>query len=179
MITQDLTMSTMKAQLYGAYAFCLGAPVMVWPYYLIWGFHKPSHSLLLASVVSGVVMIVGILAHELIHGLTAVWYGRVRWRDTKFGMQWKSLTPYFHSTVPLKARTYRVVVLMPLIILGAIPYLVALMGGSLWLLVFSVFFTLAAAGDLMILWLMYSLSPDELVQDHPTKVGLLVVKPLS
>ncbi|WP_198174827.1 metalloprotease family protein [Spirosoma arboris] len=106
-------MSALRAQIYGLVAFCLGTPLLLWPYDLIWEVHLSSHIQLSTSLWFGLLMIMGMLAHELIHGLTAVWYGRVSWQDTKFGVQWQSLTPYFHSTVPLKAQTYRVVVVKP------------------------------------------------------------------
>lgn len=122
-------------------------------------------------------MFAGIVVHELIQGLTAVWYGGVRWQQIKFGVIWKAMTPYCRSTVPLTTHKYRVVVIMPLIVLGLIPYGIALATRNKWLMVFDVFFTLAAIGDIMILWMMRNLRPDELVQDHPSKVGLLVVSP--
>jgi hypothetical protein len=64
---------------------------------------------------------------------------------------------------------------MPLIVLGLIPYAIALATGSGWLMAFGVFFTVAPVDDIIILWMMRNLHSNELVQDHPSKVGLLVV----
>ncbi|MFD1145271.1 DUF3267 domain-containing protein [Larkinella insperata] len=167
---------TLKAQLYGGLAFLLGLPLLVLPFYLLWSLDfetlKPSTLTEYALLIAG--FLVGSVIHELIHGLTAFWYGRLNWSDIRFGVQWKSLTPYCHPIRALPAKTYRVVVAMPLIVLGLIPYAVALLSGSVILLALGVFFTLAASGDLMILWLMRSLADEQRVQDHPSQVGLLV-----
>ena len=34
-ITQDLTLSALKAQLYGGVAFIVGAPLLIGPFYLL------------------------------------------------------------------------------------------------------------------------------------------------
>jgi hypothetical protein len=173
--TQNLTMSSFKAQIYGLLAFLIGFPALLSPFYWMWGLDK---SRFVASptlyILSAIILFAGVIIHELIHGMTAIWHGGVSWRQVKFGVQWKSLTPYCHSVVPMRADQYRLVVLMPLIVLGLVPYAAALLFNNVGLLAFGTFFTLAAAGDLMIIWLMRHLRSNEQVQDHPTKVGLLV-----
>ncbi|QDK82399.1 DUF3267 domain-containing protein [Spirosoma sp. KCTC 42546] len=174
-------MSTLKAQLYGGIAFFIGAPLLVWPFSQLWNFSlKQIAASGLAPILLFIAaMFVGIVVHELIHGLTAMWVGRLPWQKIKFGVQWQSGTPYCHPTVPMPARAYRIVVIMPLVTLGLVPYGAALATGNVWLLAFGVFFTLAAFGDIIILWLMRHLRATELVQDHPTKVGLIIVSPDS
>lgn len=173
----DLTMSTAKAQLYGGLAFLTAAPLLAWPFYRFWGFSMQAviHSGVNPLLWFVVAVLVGVVVHELIHGYTAIWYGGIRRQDAKFGVQWQTLTPYFHSSVPLTVQKYRWVIVMPLFVLGVLPYVLALLTGNTWLTVFGVFFILAASGDLMILWLMRHLHPDTMVQDHPTKVGLIVI----
>ncbi|GAB3782274.1 DUF3267 domain-containing protein [Spirosoma horti] len=176
---KELTLSTFKAQLYGGVAFLIGIPLMVWPFTSIWlgSLNKLTGSgddfaRLLWFMVA---MFAGIVVHELIHGLTAKWIGRLSWRSIKFGIYWSTITPYCHPTMPMPAHAYRLVVGMPLVIMGLLPYGFALATGSGWLCALSIFFTLAAAGDMMILWIMRHLRSNDMVQDHPTKVGLLVV----
>ena len=41
---------------------------------------------------------------------------------------------------------------MPALLLGLLPAIVALFTGSGWLLVFGLIFTIAAGGDMVILW---------------------------
>ncbi|TDE18240.1 DUF3267 domain-containing protein [Dyadobacter psychrotolerans] len=172
----DLTISPVKAQVYSLIPTIILIPVMLLPFHLIWKIdlnHLKTN--LFSYTMYGLAMLVtGTLIHELIHGLTAVWYAKVRWKNIKFGFHWQSLTPYFHSELPMTAAKYRIVVIMPLIILGIIPYLVSLLNGSGWLLTFGMIFTFAACGDLMIIWMMRKLKAEENVRDHPSEVGLIV-----
>ena len=176
--SNDLTTSTAKAQLYGGLVFLVCAPLLAWPFYQFWNFSMRAVIHLGANSIVPFILatFVGIIMHELIHGCTAIWYGGIRRQDAKFGMQWQTLTPYFHCTVPLTVQKYRWVVIMPLLVLGVLPYGIALFTGNRGLTVFGILFILAAAGDLVILWLMRHLRADELVQDHPTKIGLTVVR---
>ena len=38
--------------------------------------------------------------HELLHAVGAMWFGNIAWRDLKFGVLWRALTPYCHCRVP-------------------------------------------------------------------------------
>lgn len=116
----------------------------------------------------------GVLAHEALHGLAWRIAGAER-GSVSFGFQVKTLTPYAHSDAPMSARAYRIGAITPGLILGAIPAVVGLAlgaGATFW---FGLFFTLAAGGDALILWLLRGVSPDRLVKDHPTKPGCLVL----
>jgi len=172
----ELSIPAIKANLYGLLATIILAPILLIPFHQIWGLN---FAMILGNLRSNslyffLILIVGTILHELIHGATAAWFAGIGWKNIRFGMQWQSLTPYCHSKIPMTAKKYRYVVVMPLIILGFVPYLISLINGSGWLLTIGIIFTLAAAGDLMILWLMRKITSDKMVQDHPTKIGLLL-----
>ena len=175
-LTSELTISPVKAQIYSLIPTIILIPLLLLPFHLIWDIKLSGLKInLLTNTMYGFIMLIaGTVVHELIHGFTAMLFANVPWKNVKFGIQWQSLTPYFHSEIPMKAQKYRVVVIMPLIILGLIPYIVSLINGSGWLMIFGTIFTFAACGDLMIIWMMRKLHAHEMVQDHPTKVGLLV-----
>lgn len=116
----------------------------------------------------------GVVVHELIHGLTAIFYAGIPTSAAQFGFQWKSATPYFHSTVAIPAGKYRIVVIMPLIIMGMIPYIFGLVTASGPVITFGITFTICAGGDLLILWLMRGLKGSTLVEDHAEKIGLII-----
>lgn len=119
-------------------------------------------------------IILGIVVHEFIHGLTWKLAGRLTMAQIKYGFMLKTLTPYAHATAPMRADAYRLGAAMPLIVLGILPYIAALATGSGFLMGFSFFFTFSAAGDMMILWITRSLPAATHVQDHPTKGGVMV-----
>jgi len=46
------------------------------------------------------VVLLGVVIHEMIHGLGWVIFGRKSLSSIKFGFQWKSFTPYAHLMEP-------------------------------------------------------------------------------
>ncbi|GEM_PF-1384602 len=118
--------------------------------------------------------VLGVILHEGLHGLGHV-RGRASWSDVEFGMHWKALTPFAQCTIPTRARTYRVAIALPGLVLGVGPLGLGLLTGT-WLLTFYGFLMLvAAAGDLLILWILRGVPAQAWVQDHPQQVGCLVV----
>ena len=62
----------------------------------------------------------GVVVHEALHGIA--------WRlagaapgSVRFGFQWKTLTPYAHSTAAMSARAYRIGAVTPGLVLGLVP----------------------------------------------------------
>lgn len=122
--------------------------------------------------------VVGVVVHEGIHG--AVWAAASgRPSAIRFGFQLKSLTPYAHSTEPMSARAYRIGALAPGILLGVLPYLVALAAGSAPLALFGAVFTSVAGGDVLVVWRLRGVAPGALVEDHPTDAGAVVLEEAS
>lgn len=121
-----------------------------------------------------IVLVVGIIVHELIHGLTWGLYAKSKFKSISFGVMWKMLTPYCHCSEPLKVPHYAIGALMPLIILGLIPAVVAICLGSLFWLNMSIIFIAAAAGDIMIVWNLRKEKRNNMILDHPTEAGYLV-----
>lgn len=121
-----------------------------------------------------IVLIVGVIVHEFIHGLTWGLYAKSKFKSISFGVMWKMLTPYCHCSEPLKVPHYAVGALMPLITLGLIPAVVAICLGSLFWLNKSIIFIAAAAGDIMIVWKLRKENRNNMILDHPTEAGYLV-----
>jgi len=121
-----------------------------------------------------IVLVVGIIVHELIHGLTWGLYAKSKFKSISFGVMWKMLTPYCHCSEPLKVPHYAIGALMPLITLGLIPAVVAICIKSLFWLNMSIIFIAAAAGDIMIVWNLRKEKRNNMILDHPTEAGYLV-----
>lgn len=122
------------------------------------------------------VIALGVIIHEALHGLTWAISDNGSLKNVKFGFQLKTVTPYAHIAEPIPARTYRLGAAMPLIVLGLIPYLISMTIANGWLLGFSLLFSVAAAGDILLLWLTRHVEPGRLLQDHPSKMGCTVVE---
>jgi len=123
-----------------------------------------------------IIIFLGIALHELIHALSWWWMDDIPWEKIHFGFKWMVLTPYVHCPEPIEVRNYRWGVAMPGIILGVIPYAFALIFQNGLLLGFGFFFTLAASGDILILWLLRDVRSGKKVQDHPDLIGCKVFK---
>jgi len=115
----------------------------------------------------------GIIIHELLHGLTWAYFASNGLKSIKFGVKWKYLTPYCHCREPLKVKHYKLGGAMPLFVMGIIPSLVGLIIGHGGILSFGLLFTLAAAGDIIALYMLHKLDNNIYVSDHPDKLGFI------
>ena len=121
--------------------------------------------------------LIGIVVHELIHGLTWICLTRKSFRHLKFGLMTGAV--YCHIDVPMKKCHYVIGALMPLILLGIVPTIVGVCVGSLLWTFIGVSLISGAAGDIMIVWALRKESADALVYDHPSEAGCLVYHKIS
>jgi len=121
------------------------------------------------------VIIVSIVVHELIHGLTWSLFTKHGFKSVAFGVIWKYLTPYCSCKEALGRGQYILGGIMPGLVLGIIPQVTACFTGSFLLELYGAFMTICAGGDLMIFIMILrdKKCGDEYYLDHPTKIGLL------
>jgi hypothetical protein len=124
-------------------------------------------------------VLLGVILHELIHGISWVIFGRKPFSAIRFGFQWKTLTPYAHLKEPVEVNAYRIGAFMPGLILGILVYILSLVLGDGNFFWFSLIHTSASGGDWLILWLIRNVKSGTLVQDHPTNAGCYVIEPES
>ena len=77
----------------------------------------------------------------------------------------------------MKKRAYVVGALMPLMLLGVLPFIVSLFSGSVALMFFGATMIGTAMGDVLIVWAIRKESPDTMVYDHPTEPGCVLYHP--
>ena len=121
------------------------------------------------------VVLLGVVLHEWIHGIAWVVFGHKPFSGIKFGFQWKTLTPYAHLKEPVEVNAYRLGAFMPGFILGILPYIFSLLLGDGNLFWFSLVHTAAAGGDWLILWLIRHVKSGTQVEDHPTNAGCYAI----
>ena len=110
-----------------------------------------AHGAIINLFIIFIILIFGIVLHELIHGITWAKFAKAGFKSIKFGILKEMLTPYCHCKEPLKVKHYIFGAITPAIITGIIPAITAIFTGNLWLLIFGMLFTMAAAGDFMII----------------------------
>lgn len=123
-----------------------------------------------------VLLFVLIVAHELIHGITWSLFTSRHWKSISFGFIAQYMTPYCSCDEPLKKGHYLAGSLMPTIVLGVIPALVAALIGSRLLFVIAAVMILSGGGDLTISWGLLRFRPDgthAVYVDHPYRAGLV------
>lgn len=171
-------------------ALAFAMPVMVLllvPYVLLWPEQFSDRNLAVIVAVYGsrilflpllmlLVFIPGAVLHELLHGLTWAAFCKRGIKSIKYGVHWKALTPYCHCEEVLPLRPYILGGMMPGIVMGILPAVAGIIWGNPWVFFFGLFFTLAAAGDMLVLWMLRHCRASDLVQDHPEKVGCYVLR---
>lgn len=174
---REYTLNFIQANVYALALYIPITAAFILPYAWFYGWPALGTDILKFFInipVFVISLIAGTVAHESIHALCWSWMDDIPWKKIHFGFKWKVLTPYVHCPEPVEVTNYRWGVAMPGIVLGIIPYLLALFFQNGWLLGFGLFFTLAAGGDILILWLLRNVSKGAMVQDHPQKVGCAI-----
>ncbi|HRO83463.1 MAG TPA: DUF3267 domain-containing protein [Niabella sp.] len=151
------------------------------PFYLIW---KDSISFKdMFSADSGwvflkwlTIFLAGIVAHELVHGITWALYAKKGFRSIKFGILWKYITPYCHCKEPLQIRHYLIGAITPFIFVGLLPAVYAIITGSINWLLFGIFYTVGAVGDFLIIKLLLPEKRNDYALDHPSEAGCYVYR---
>ncbi|WP_259179142.1 DUF3267 domain-containing protein [Sphingobacterium sp. BIGb0165] len=154
------------------------------PYYLLWKSEINLKSIfenlqLLDSLYIFGIVFFGIVVHELIHGISWSIFAKNGFRSIKFGILWKMFTPYCHCNEPLKVREYIIGAIAPAILLGIVPAIIAIFTGSFGLLIFGMFFTMAASGDFLIINIIRVEKSNDLVQDHPSEAGCYIFRKIG
>ncbi len=185
---EKLTINLVKANVY---ALLILIPIFLvygLPFYFLWhqdnsvaGFIQTIKTTGMAGV-SGyigsmfLIMLVGIVLHELIHGITWAQFAKNGYKSISYGVLWEVLTPYCHCSEPLKVKHYLTGAIMPAVLLGFIPAAVAISTNNILMLLFGGYFTMAAIGDFMIIYLLRNEGMEALVQDHPSEAGCFVYR---
>lgn len=144
------------------------------PFYLVWKKNVLT-SLRFPSILFLFLFIVlGIVIHELLHGVVWALFSKRGFRSIHFGIKWEYFTPYCHCSEALKVWQYVLGGLAPLIFMGIFPAIYAMFtGNALWMF-YAIFFSAAAGGDIQAVWMLRKFRSNQLVHDHPEELGFIV-----
>lgn len=179
MTKQDLSISMGKA---GVYSLVLSLPIaflQAWGFALRWGweaFWVGFNGLFGNLWLFLVLFLVGVVVHEGIHALAWAFFGKKSLSAIRFGFQLATLTPYAHCREPMEVNAYRWGTVMPGLVLGLLPALIGIGTGWGGWLSFGLIFTIAAGGDILILWLLRGVPAGKQVEDHPSQAGCYVLE---
>ncbi len=96
-------------------------------------------------------VVVGVIIHELLHGLGAVIFGKCGKGDVSFGVNLKEGIAFCHVKKPLSGKAYCGMLVLPIIVTGIIPYAICVAtGGLMEIAAFSMLIA-GGTGDVMML----------------------------
>lgn len=123
------------------------------------------------------VFVVMILAHEAVHAIAWKYASKLSWSQFKFGFAWKALAPYCHAKAPMSVRAYRIGAIMPSIITGLIPLIIAYLLNSPPMMLVGGVMISAAVGDVFVLWTVRNVPENAQLLDHSSHVGCIALIP--
>ncbi len=191
---EKITIGISKVYYYSILSLIPIGVLLILPYFLVWG-NEISKSLvhLLSRIKSDwskiffyldflkdfslmlLVMIFGALIHELLHGFSWILLARKKINTLKIGITVQDMSPYIHCKVSLPVWVYRIGIVLPGIVLGILPATIGLILGHVRIFAFGLFFTWAATGDFVMLWLIRHLKNSDYVRDHSKRIGCYVL----
>lgn len=164
--------SIQKLNLIALISSVLIGAIIFLPYILIWNIGEINFYFITKVFILHILLI---FTHEILHAIGFYIFGNVKFKDIKVGIQKGNYTPYAHCKKPITISSYRISLLLPLIFLGIIPTLVALVIGNSLLIVLGTLMIIGSVGDIAILWVIRSYSGDKFIEDHPHKIGCIIL----
>ena len=187
----EYTLSGLRANLYGLlyvipvlllavvpYTFFWSDAASGWPDYLLSVVYR--NKAIIQQAIDAkwwllLLLLAGIVLHELIHGICMAVFSKNGWKSIMFGFNPKAIAPYAHCREPLSPDAYRLSLVMPGMLLGDIPVLISWFTGNMLFLFFGILFCWAASGDVTVLWLSRKITSG-MLQDHPSKIGFIHIE---
>lgn len=129
------------------------------------------------SLLWAMCLLVLIVAHEGIHGITWGIFAENHFKSISFGFILKYLTPYCTCKDVLKKYQIIVGAVMPTIILGILPSIVGIFLGSGFWFWIGIIMIIGGGGDFLCVWNVLSYRSDakeKLYMDHPYEIGTVV-----
>lgn len=117
-----------------------------------------------------------IVIHEAIHILVFLISTECKLNQIKIGFNKKYLLPYVHCSAVVRVDTYRNSTSAPANFLGLIPTFSGYLTGNPVFFLLGVIMLASSMGDLMVLWKIRKLKRNQLVKDHPTRVGCELIQ---
>jgi hypothetical protein len=170
---QDLSVSTVTILLHAIWMTVIFLVVPLIPFSLLWGREPLTVAFTNSAIIVPALLLV--VVHELLHAISWKFAGGLSFRDFRFGITWKTLSPYCHATRPMTAQAYRIGALMPGVILGLLPIAISTLTGDGFLAILGALLTAGAVGDVYVLWLLRGIPASTLVIDHPKRAGCIVL----
>lgn len=173
----DRTLTVGEVWRYLARILPLVVVVTIGVHALAWGAPGYGDDLLVGGPWIGIlVYLLSVVVHEALHVAAMVAFG-VPVRTIRVGSRLREGVVYVHAGRDLTVGPYRVVLLLPALVLGVVPTVAGLVAGSWAWTLYGFVMLISAAGDFAVIDRLRGLPPGTVVRDHPEKVGCQVRLP--
>ena len=99
-----------------------------------------------------VTVFIGIIIHELIHAVCAAIFSPNGFKNIKIGLSLKSFVAYCNINEDLKIKHYKIITIMPFIILGILPVVISFFEGRNVFFHFGRILSIGSIGDLILFY---------------------------
>ena len=187
-IKEEIKISAIWANVFAVVVLAVAVVLYGIPFYMVWLRNIPMNRIFTTSMslqtrlknvgVALLILIPGIVAHELVHGFFFAHFAENGWKSIKFGIMpaSKLFSPYCHCKDKLMINHYRIAAVMPLVIMGIIPAVISIITGIWILSVFGLAFTAGAGGDILMFAKTLKEKKDTWIYDSPTDIGFDVYR---
>ena len=114
--------------------------------------------------------ILGIMLHEIIHALVCIIFTK-NIHAIKLGFIPKQMMFYCNCKYPLYVNHYLLMVSAPFVLMGIFPYILGLYLSRPYLIFFGYLFSIAAVGDIYIIYLVVKNYQKKFIKDSETEIG--------
>lgn len=170
---KEVVVKINKVNLYSLPCIVIGTPlfIIVYRYFHGTGLREILDGNPHLLMVLVLVILVMIILHELIHGMFFSLFAKRGTKSIKFGIIWSKFAPYCHCTDTITAKQYRIVLLMPTLLLGVLPTLTGFVIGNFIIFFSGVMLIWGGIGDIIAYSLTRKVPGSALLIDHPKEVG--------
>ena len=121
-------------------------------------------------IIGLLIFLLGIIVHELIHGIFIAIFSKNRFKDVKFGVSTNEvIAPYCDFKEDLNIWKFRICAIMPTIVLAFIPIILGFIIHDFIYLLGGCLFLIAGAGDFYLLWITKNLNKDAFIKGCSNK----------
>ena len=138
-------------------------------------FDNKKANTILILLAPNLILVIGIIIHEFIHGIFMALFSKNGWKSVRFGFIKKQLMPFANCLEPLTSKQMLVVSLAPFFILSLLPSLYGMLFGDLFCFFIGFSMTLGAVGDFIYSHLIFKTGLNNKLLDHKSKVGFIII----
>jgi hypothetical protein len=180
-IEEKIVINMVYATIFSLFVLIFSVIIFGIPYYFIWAYNSeiklfPILIDTMHRIIFICICIFGLFLHELIHGLFFGIFAKDGFKSIKIYFEKNVFTFICYCQNELKIKHFRIGTIMPLIIIGIIPTILAIIIGNTPLLIFGILYISASGGDILIIKRIFNKNKNDLILCRKGEVGFNIIK---